>query len=71
VARSGSLDKQLDNYEHYDSKSEELSIKAAKDALEGANNIGSRLYFHTYKVAARKGYTSYSKSVKMGGLLFW
>lgn len=71
VARSGSLDKQLDSYEHYDSNAEELSIKAAKDALEGANNIGDRLYFHTYKVAAKKGYTSYSKSVKMDGLLFW
>jgi uncharacterized protein YgiM (DUF1202 family) len=71
VAASGSLEKQLNNYDNYSSKSQKLSIKAAKDALEGANNIGSRLYFHSYKTAARKGYTSYAKSVKLGDHLFW
>lgn len=71
VARSGSLEKQLNNYDNYSSKSQLMSIKAAKDALEGANNIGTRMYFHTYKAAAKKGYTSYENSVKIGDHLFW
>lgn len=71
VAHSGSLQKQLDIYGSYSSRSQLLSIKAAKDALEGANNIGSRLYFHSYKSAAKKGYTNKSGSVKLGDHLFW
>lgn len=71
VAHSGSLQKQLDIYGSYSSRSQLLSIKAAKDALEGANNIGSRLYFHAYKSAAKKGYTDKSGSVKLGDHLFW
>jgi spore germination cell wall hydrolase CwlJ-like protein len=71
VASSGSLQKQLDRYGSFNSKSQLLSVKAAKDALEGANNIGSRLYFHSYGAAVRKGYDDKSTSVKIGGLLFW
>ena len=71
VAASGSLAKQLANYNNYSSNSQRLSIKAAKAALEGANNIGSRLYFHTYKAAVRKGYDDKSTSVKLGDHLFW
>lgn len=71
VAKSGSLQKQLDNYHNYNSKSQKLSIKAAKDALEGANNIGSRLYFHSYKAAKKKGYDTKSNCVKLDDHLFW
>ncbi|MFT4146709.1 MAG: cell wall hydrolase [Mobilitalea sp.] len=71
VAKSGSLQKQLNNYGNYTSNSQLLSIKAAKAALEGANNIGTRLYFHTYRSAAKKGYTDKSNSVKLGDHLFW
>jgi len=71
VARSGSLQKQLDNYNNFKSTSQKMSIKAAKDALEGANNIGSRLYFHSYKAASKKGYTSKKNSVKIDDHLFW
>jgi len=71
VAKSGSLQKQLDNYDHYCSNSQLMSIKAARAALEGANNIGDRMYFHSYKAAAKKGYTSISDSVKIGDHLFW
>lgn len=71
VAKSGSLQKQLDSFNNYSSKSQKLSIKAAIEALEGANNIGKRMYFHTYKAAAKKGYTSISDSVKLGDHLFW
>ncbi|MDF2513352.1 MAG: hypothetical protein K0S04_3218 [Herbinix sp.] len=71
VAASGSLDKQLNNYSNYSSTSQLMSIKAAKTALQGANNIGSRLYFNSYKTALRKGYTEYESSVKLGDHLFW
>lgn len=71
VASSGSLKKQLNNYSNYSSSSQRMSKKAAKDALEGANNIGKRLYFHSYGAAVKKGYDDKSTSVKIGGLLFW
>ncbi|MDF2907712.1 MAG: hypothetical protein K0R34_3033 [Herbinix sp.] len=71
VAKSGSLSKQLANYDDYTSWSQKLSIKAAKAALEGSNNIGSRLYFHSYKAAVRKGYDKKDTSVKLGDHLFW
>jgi spore germination cell wall hydrolase CwlJ-like protein len=71
VAKSGSLAKQLANYENYNSQSQKLSIKAAKAALEGSNNIGTRLYFHSYKSAIKKGYDKKKDSVKLGDHLFW
>lgn len=71
VANSGSLSKQLSNYSNYSSSSQKLSIKAAKAALGGANNIGSRLYFHSYRSAVQKGYDEKENSVKLGGQLFW
>ena len=71
VSRSGSLQKQLDNFNNYSSKSQLMSLKAARDALEGDNNIGKRLYFHTYTSALREGYTKYATSVKLGEHLFW
>lgn len=71
VANSGSLSKQLANFDNYNSSSQKLSIKAAKAALEGANNIGSRLYFHSYRAAVKKGYEKKDNSVKLGDHLFW
>lgn len=71
VARTGSLAKQLDKYESYSTTSQQLTIKAAKSALSGANNIGSRLYFHTYKLAVKKGYDQKKNCVKIEDHLFW
>lgn len=71
VASSGSLDKQLANYDNYTSKSQLLTIKAARAALEGANNIGSRLYFHSYESAVKKGYDKKANSIKLQDHLFW
>lgn len=71
VVRSGSLQKQLDKYESYSTESQLLSIKAARAALEGANNIGTRMYFHTYSLAVKKGYHKKSTSVKLQDHLFW
>jgi uncharacterized protein YgiM (DUF1202 family) len=71
VATSGSLEKQLANYSNYSYNSQLLSIKAAKDALEGSNNIGTRLYFHSYKAAVKKGYDDKPNAVKIDDHLFW
>lgn len=71
VASSGSLDKQLKRYKNYSSKSQLLTIKAAKAALEGTNNIGDRLYFNGYKTAIKSGYDKKKTSVKIGDHLFW
>lgn len=71
VASSGSLKKQLKNYDNYSSKSQLLTIKAAKAALKGTNNIGNRLYFNEYKAAAKKGYDKKKNSIKLGDHLFW
>jgi spore germination cell wall hydrolase CwlJ-like protein len=71
VASSGSLAKQLANYRNYSSNSQLLSIKAAKEALQGANNIGTRLYFHSYKAAVQKGYDSKTGCVRLDDQLFW
>ncbi|NLL73274.1 MAG: cell wall hydrolase, partial [Clostridiales bacterium] len=71
VAKNGSLKKQLSNYENYSSKSHKLTIKAAKAALSGENNIGDRLYFHAYKMAVKKGYNKKKNSVKLEDHLFW
>lgn len=71
VARSGALQKQMDRFDSYSSNSQLLSKKAAKAALEGANNIGSRMYFHSYKSAVKKGYDSKSNAVKIQDHLFW
>ena len=71
VATSGSLEKQLAKYDNYNSTSQKLSIKAAKAALEGANNIKARLYFNSYKSAVKKGYGDKPNAVKIGDQLFW
>ena len=72
VVKSGSLAKQLEKYDSYSTNSQKLTIKAAQDALDGANNIGDRLYFHQYKLAVKKGYhTSKKNSVKIEDQLFW
>lgn len=71
VAKSGSLAKQLTNYDNYSSKSQLLTIKAAKAALSGENNIGNRLYFNEYKAAVKRGYDKKKNSVKIEDHLFW
>lgn len=71
VAHSGSLAKQLDKYDNYSSNSQALSIKAAKAAFEGENNIGSRLYFRPYTSAVKKGYDQKNGAVKLEDHLFW
>ena len=70
VARSGSLQKQLDQYSNYYTNSQKLSIQAAKAALEGDNNIGSRTFFNRYETAVKNGRDK-SGSVRIQDHLFW
>ena len=71
VARSGSLDKQLANYDDYKTNTQKLSVKAARAALEGENNIGTRKHFNSYQAAVRKGYDEKEAAVKIQDQLFW
>ncbi|HPU62607.1 MAG TPA: cell wall hydrolase [Mobilitalea sp.] len=71
VAKNGSLAKQLKKYENYSSKSQLQAIKAAKAALEGENNIGSRLYFNEYKASVKKGYHKNKNCIRIDDQLFW
>lgn len=71
VASSGALKKQLSKYDNYHTKSQLMSIKAAKAALSGINNIGNRLYFNGYKAAAKKGYNKKKNCIKIQDHLFW
>lgn len=68
VARSGALQKQIDNYHNYSSKSQKSSIKAAKAALEGNNNIGNLLFFNGYSNSL---YEKHPNGVRISGHLFW
>lgn len=71
VAKNGSLAKQLKKYDNYSSKSHLLTIKAAKAALSGENNIGNCLYFNEYNAAVKKGYHKNKNSVRIDDHLFW
>jgi spore germination cell wall hydrolase CwlJ-like protein len=71
VVNNGSLKKLLHNYDNFTSGSYLTSIKAAKAALQGINNMGSRLYFHAYKTAIAKGYQNKKNCVKIDDQLFW
>jgi hypothetical protein len=68
VVKSGSLDKQLNNFSNYNTLSQKLSIDAARTALEGTNNIGKCLFFNRY---SSKKENSLSYSVRIEGHLFW
>ncbi|MDF2590248.1 MAG: hypothetical protein K0S41_4091 [Anaerocolumna sp.] len=68
VVKSGSLAKQLDSYDNYDSLSEKLSIDAARSALEGNNNIGNCLYFSRFSDRLKK---SHPNGTKIEDHLFW
>lgn len=69
VASSGSLAKQISQYSKFNSKSQKLSIQAAKDALNGVNNIGKRLYFNRYSKKVASSHSS--NGVKIDDQFFW
>lgn len=63
VARNGMLDRAMSTYDagNFTSKNHKDSIKAAKAALEGENNIGNYLYFTGYRSSFLKTYPSGKK----------
>ncbi len=68
VTVNGSLSKELKNYTNFTSKSQKESIKAAKDALEGTNNIGNYLYFTRYTKSLAN---SKKDHMKIGAHIFY
>lgn len=69
VARNGSLKKYLSQLSTNPSSSQQNSIQAAKDALSGNNNIGSRLYFNRYNKSLAQRHSS--KGYQIQDHLFW
>ncbi len=69
VASSGSLKKQLELYSNYNTKSQKLSIQAAKDAFNGINNVGSRLYFNRYSSKVSNAHSD--NGIKIDDQFFW
>jgi len=69
-ARNGALDKNLNLYKNggFQAKGHKESIQAAKDALNGADIIGSRTSFNGYNAEKDKGH---SNSVRIGNHLFY
>lgn len=68
VSVNGMLSDELKAYSDYSSKAEKLSIKAAKEALEGENNIGGYLNFTRYSSYLAKKHPNH---VKIGNHIFF
>jgi len=69
-ARNGALDKNLSLYNNggFQAKGHKESIQAAKDALNGADIIGSRTSFNGYSAEKDKGHKN---AVRIGNHLFY
>ncbi|MBE5936137.1 MAG: hypothetical protein E7262_10230 [Lachnospiraceae bacterium] len=67
---NGMLNKRLATYDSggFTSKNHLESIQAVKDALDGKNNIGSRLYFNGYNYEKNRGHKN---AVRISNHLFW
>lgn len=67
---NGSLNKKLATYDAggFKAANHLQSIQAVKDALDGKNNIGSRLYFNGYNYEKNRGHKN---AVRINNHLFW
>lgn len=61
VTVNGALKRDLNRYSSFSTKSEKETIKAAKAALEGDNNIGSYLNFTGYSKSLANKYSNHRK----------
>jgi N-acetylmuramoyl-L-alanine amidase len=61
VAYNGMLSKELNKYSRYSTTAQKLSIKAAKAALEGRNNIGKYKSFTVYSKYLAKKHPNHKK----------
>lgn len=61
VAYNGMLSKELNKYSRYNSSAQKLSVKAAKAALEGRNNIGKYKSFTVYSKYLAKKHPNHKK----------
>lgn len=67
---NGSLNKKLSTYDNggFTAKNHKETIQAVKDALDGKNKIGSRLYFNGYNYEKNRGHKN---AVRISNHLFW
>lgn len=67
---NGSLNSKLATYDRggFTAKNHKESIQAVKDALDGKNNIGSRLYFNGYNYEKNRGHKN---AIRISNHLFW
>lgn len=67
---NGSLNKKLSTYDKggFTAKNHKETIQAVKDALDGKNKIGSRLYFNGYNYEKNRGHKN---AVRISNHLFW
>lgn len=67
---NGMLNKRLALYDRggFTAKNHLESIQAVKDALDGKNNIGSRLFFNGYNYEKNRGHKN---AVRISNHLFW
>lgn len=67
---NGSLNNKLALYDRggFTAKNHLETIQAVKDALDGKNNIGSRLYFNGYNYEKSRGHQN---AVRISNHLFW
>ena len=67
---NGQLNKKLATYDRggFTAKNHLETIRAVKDALDGKNNIGSRLYFNGYNYEKNRGHKN---AIRISNHLFW
>lgn len=68
VAYNGMLSKELNKYNKYSTSQQKLSIKAAKAALEGTNNIGK---FRSFTVYSKSLANRHPNHKKIGAHIFF
>lgn len=67
---NGALNSKLATYDRggFTAKNHKETIQAVKDALDGKNSIGSRLYFNGYNYEKNRGHKN---AVRISNHLFW
>lgn len=68
VVKTSKYKKTLTNYKTNNSRYMQETIKAAKAALAGENNIGKRVFYNGYR---RETHRSHKNPLRIGNHLFW
>ena len=68
VVKTNKYKKTLANYKNNNSKYMQETIKAAKAALAGENNIGKRVFYNGYR---QETHRSHKNPLRIANHLFW